>query len=348
MDVYNLHPIGRSPLERSTNEDHHSSAMPDSVGRIDPTPITLTCTDEIKSLPIHDPSYDWFIKFSDLKVLRDKLADVLDEAGRLKEANSVRYCGEDFVVYEASCCGDTIAHPMSCGHRLCPVCMIRRSTKLSSRVNKFIVKMKKPKHIVLTVENVSNIDKAYFSWLRHCFVKLRHRRIFDKCIGGFYSIETTYNSEKKNWHVHIHVVADVHIHVVADIPYIPKQELVDEWNDITESSFIVDIKEISGKGQSPLEAAREVAKYVVKPGEFLQNPSLVDEYLKAVKGARLVSFFGEYYHVVLNEDEEEEVYLPECNCGRNAWGRLDAFYCIDDIFRDTNGFYRLKYDCGYG
>ncbi|MDQ1252583.1 MAG: hypothetical protein QG646_1704, partial [Euryarchaeota archaeon] len=231
----------------------------------------------LKSKPVRDESLDWSQKFDELRDQREKLADVLSEAGRYKEARNVRNCGESFLAYKANCCGDTLARPMSCGHRLCPVCMVRRSAKLAVKVEKFIIKMKRPKHIVLTDKNVSKIDKAYFSKLRRCFVKLRHRDVFKKCAGGFYSIETTYNSVLKSWHVHIHVV--------ADMTYVPKQELVDEWNDITEGSFIVDIHEIGSSGQSPQKASRELAKYVVKPGDFLQDSSLVDEYLKAVKGS---------------------------------------------------------------
>ena len=286
----------------------------------------------LKSKPIRDPVPDWFKRFGELRDRREKLADVLFEAGRYKEAKNVRNCGESFIAFKAFCCGDTLARPMSCGHRLCPVCMIRRSAKLAVKVEKFILKMREPKHIVLTAENVPSINKAYFSELRLAFVKLRHRDIFNKCIGGFYSIETTYNSKLKSWHVHIHIVADV--------PFIPKQELSNAWNSITEGSFVVDIKQI-GKEQTPQEASKEVAKYVVKPGDFLQDPRLVDEYLKAVKGSRLVSTFGKYYRMVLDDDEDEGG-LPDCWCGTNDWRRLNVFYGIADVFKDIQGFYRLK------
>ncbi|MDQ1252577.1 MAG: Replication protein, partial [Euryarchaeota archaeon] len=95
------------------------------------------------------------------------------------------------------------------------------------------------------------------------------------------------------------------------------------------------------KGQSPQKASKELAKYVVKPGDFLQDPSLVDEYLKAVKGSRLVSTFGVYYNMVL-DDDDDDCCLPDCWCGKNEWRRLDVFYSIADVFKDTQGFYRMR------
>jgi hypothetical protein len=311
----------------------------------------LTCNNKIKSFPIRDESSDWLQKHEELREQRIKIADVLYKARRLKEANAIRHCGENFVAYVADCCGDNFAQPASCGHRLCPVCMRRRSAKLSSRLEKIIsgaffkwkektgkkvvekiefIKMKNPKHIVLTLENVPKLNRFYFKRIRRYFEKLRHRNIFDKCIGGFYSVETTYNDKEKNWHVHLHVI--------ADIPYIPQRELSATWKDIT-GSYIVHIKQIGSSGQSAMEASKEIAKYVVKPGEFMGDPDLINEYLDAVKGLRLVSTFGYYYGKELIEDDENK---PDCECGKNQWRKLEGFYSIDFVFKDTACFYRLR------
>ena len=158
----------------------------------------------------------------------------------------------------------------------------------------------------------------YFKRIRGYFEKLRHRDIFSNCIGGFYSIETTYNDKEKTWHVHLHVVADV--------PYIPQKELSEAWKDIT-GSYVVHIRQIGVGNQSVMEASKEIAKYVVKPGEFMGDPNLISEYLDAVKGLRLVSTFGKYYNMVL--DDEDDGGLPDCWCGKNEWCKLDGFYPID-------------------
>jgi len=304
-----------------------------------------------KSKPIRDESLDWLQKHEELRNQRIKVADILYKAGRLNEANNVRHCGENFVVSVAECCGDNFAQPVNCGHRLCPVCMRRRSAKLSNRLEKVIsggffkwkekingekvekiefIRMKNPKHIVLTLKNVPKLSEFCYKRLIGYFEKLRHRKIFDNCIGGFRSIETTYNDKEKNWHVHLHAV--------VDIPYIPQRELSNAWKDIT-GSYIVHIKQIGGNGQSAMEASKEIAKYVAKPGEFMNDANLINEYLDAVKGLRLVSTFGYYYGKELIEDDENR---PNCNCGKNQWCKLDGFYPIDIIFKDTMGFYRLR------
>lgn len=304
------------------------------------------------SVPIprerHSINTAWQAQNEMLKEDREKIADILLEAGRYKEEKKVRYCGEDVIAYKADCCGDTVAYPLSCGHRLCPVCMRRRSARLSAKVMNFIegafflvpvkgekgkrkrqyIKMKNPVFITLTEKNVLTIDKKYFSGLRRRVTKLRHRDIFDKCEGGFYGIETTYNSDTKTWHVHVHMIVDTE--------YIPQAELSEAWEDITGGSYIVDIRKINNAEK----AGKEVAKYIVKPGEFLQDPELVNEFLNAVKGARLVSTFGKYHNIQF--EDEDDCGLPDCSCGLNEWHRLDNFFSIGNVYKDIKGFYRLK------
>lgn len=307
----------------------------------------------LPSVPIprerHSVNTEWQAQNETLKEEREKIADVLFEAGRYEESRKVRYCGEDVIVYKASCCGDTVAYPMSCGHRLCPVCMRRRSAELADKVVKFIegawfrvpvkgekgkkkrevVRMKHPVFITLTKKNISKLTKKVYSDFRADITKLRHRDIFAKCEGGFYGIETTehYDSETHNWHVHAHMIADT--------PFIKQSELSEAWHDITDDSYIVDIREI----KDPEKAGIEVAKYIVKPGNFLQDPKLVDEFLNAVKGTRFVSTFGKYHGIELDEDEGG---FPDCSCKRNKWRRLDKFFSIGSVYKDIKGFYRLK------
>lgn len=284
-------------------------------------------------VPIRVEDPDWKENRARLLEAQERIAVVLDEAGRCDEASKVRGCCQEFRVYKALCCGDTLAFPCSCGHRLCPVCMQRRSAVLSDRIlNEILPGMDHPVHIILTVKNVSQINKEFFSWLRSCFTKLRHREIFENVIGGGYSIETTYNDEAKTWHVHLHVLADV--------GWISQQELSEEWKDIT-GSPVVWIKAVGyGKDQAPEDAAKEIAKYVVKPGEFLDDPALVDEYLKAVKRMRLWQTFGASLGV---KPEDEGFEWPDCWCGENSWHPV-GFFPLAVIFKDEEGYYRRRSD----
>jgi hypothetical protein len=306
------------------------------------------------SVPIprerHSVNTEWQAQNETLKEERERIADILLEAGRYEESRKVRYCGEDVIAYKASCCGDTVAYPMSCGHRLCPVCMRRRSARLATKVMNLIeggfflvpvkgekgkkkrqyIKMKHPVLITLTKKNIPKLTKKVYSDFRRDITKLRHRDIFDKCEGGFYGIETTetYDFETHTWHVHAHMIADT--------KFIPQGMLSEAWRDITGDSYIVDIRVI----KDAEKAGKEVAKYIVKPGDFLQDPKLVDEFLNAVKGARLISTFGKYHNIKF--EDEDDCGLPDCSCKKNKWRRLDKFFSIGSVYKDIKGFYRLK------
>jgi len=149
--------------------------------------------------------------------------------------------------------------------------------------------------------------------------------------GGGYAIETTYNAEAGTWHVHMHILADV--------GWIPQAELSAAWEDITGSPVVwINAVGSGGDSQTPEEAAREIAKYIVKPGEFLDEPALVDEYLKAVKRMRLWQTFGASLGV---KREDEGFEWPDCWCGENRWQYVGDFL-LCDIFRDEEGYYRRR------
>lgn len=287
------------------------------------------------SRPERDEDPDWERDKDKFAEARENLASMLDKAGRWEEASRVRNCCCEFRVYMALCCGDTLAFPYSCGHRLCPVCMRRRSAVLSERILKDILpRMVHPVHIILTVKNVEHVDKSYFSWLRSCFTKLRHRILFENVTGGGYTIETTYNSEAETWHVHLHVLADV--------GWIPQEELSAAWEDIT-GSPVVWITEVRLGGgadsETPEKAAKEIAKYIVKPGRFLNDAALVDEYLTAVKGMRLFQTFGKF----LGSKVKKIFEWPFCWCGQGYW-RYVGDFLLCDIFREDSkkGYYRRR------
>ena len=280
--------------------------------------------------PEHKEGITWGRDRERLVEGQKRISAVLESAGRKKEAMSVLGCCQQFRVYKALCCGDTVAFPYSCGHRLCPVCMRRRSAFLSERVRDILSKMSHPVHIVLTVKNVKHIDKAYFTWLRGCFTKLRHRRLFDGMRGGGYTIETTYNSRAGSWHVHLHILADVN--------WISQRELSSTWESIT-GSPVVWIRAVGCRGGQTLEkAVREIAKYIVKPGDFLNEPDLVNEYLAAVKSMRLFQVFGDFLGM---GSDVEGFEWPECWCGVKRWLYVGD-YPLEDIFKGEEGFFRYR------
>ncbi len=407
------------------------SSFPDSLFPVPDSLPNSEIPDSVSSaVPKHEVDTKWESKRDELKEEREKLADVLLEAGRYEESKHVRYCGEDFIAFKADCCGDTVARPMSCGHRLCPSCMRRVSAESAEKVEQLIYYMENPKHWIITFKNMSHIDKETYQKIDKCMKDMIHRKVFvENVVGGFFRVETTENEEDITWHPHIHSVLDA--------KYIPIEEFKEAWRQVTkivmgEEAFEIRYRIIDKSGsllkgkatkyvQSVDEAIREISKYVVKPGKFLEDPKLVNEYLEAVAGQRLLTTFGNCYQSVLfrvplslsnvldmspskledipfelkeafeakkiellstafvtvmeqgsywiiingrdkyrirdncNKEEskrklnvsrmvladEGESKLPNCKCKRNEWIR-QGFVSVDRVFRDTEGYYRLK------
>ena len=119
-------------------------------------------------------------------------------------------CGKEWIGYRASCCGDktpSIAVPIGCNHRLCPLCAWHRSQRARVRIKTIFDRLTHPVMITLTVPNPKKISKHTFTMFRQR-VRAWIAQWNELCKGGVYSIETTYNRTLKTWHIHAHVLAD--------------------------------------------------------------------------------------------------------------------------------------------
>jgi hypothetical protein len=122
----------------------------------------------------------------------------------------IRNCRTQWIGYGAACCGDktgTIAVPIGCKHRLCPLCAWDRSKNARLRIKRLFDRLTHPVLITLTIPNKDSIRKHDFTLFRQRVRKFlaQHRDV----LGGVYSIETTYNRQEKSWHIHAHVLADL-------------------------------------------------------------------------------------------------------------------------------------------
>lgn len=175
--------------------------------------------------------------------------------------------------------------------------------------------MKSPKMLTLTVKNVKNIDSEYFKWVRGCLSKLRRRKCFKDVLGGVYSIETTYNKKRGDWHVHIHCLIDSKEFLNRDL-------LIEAWKKITEGSWGIDIR------LADRDALQEVLKYECKLADFASDESLVNEYLSAVKNARLFHSFGNVF------DYEKEIDV-ELKLEDKGYDKIDAANAVETV-REEN------------
>lgn len=226
--------------------------------------------------------------------LQRKVIRALRMVGRDKEAENIKKCGKVFTLYQEKKSSLVRSIPYHCGHRFCQRCQKRRVAKFWKRIESAFKAMKQPKMLTLTVKNVPNIDSDYFKYVRGCLSKLRRRKCFKQVLGGVYSIETTYNKKRKDWHVHIHALIDSET-------FINRDDLVEAWKKITSDSWGVDIRLVDQN------ALKEVLKYECKLADFVGDSALIDEYLVAVKNARLFHSFGNVFDFENEIDVVEEL-----------------------------------------
>lgn len=98
---------------------------------------------------------------------------------------------------------------------------------------------------------------------------------------------------------------NVHLHVLYWGRFVPQQQLVDVWRELTGDSYVIDIRELRGSWR---DAVREVTKYVTKVAQIsnwsrsrdvdpcVPEMLLVDVF-EALKGRRRIATYGIFYNV---------------------------------------------------
>jgi len=158
--------------------------------------------------------------------------------------------------------------------------------------------IKRPKLLTLTLRNVPTLTREFIRGLRRSVTKLFHRKWYRERIrGGLQTIEIV--NRGKGWHVHMHVLLD------AD--YLPQKKIAKDWQEITNGSFMVDIREAG--------TVKEGLKYCLK---YLSKAPVLsaheEEYRDVVKGLRLVQPFGSLYGDLVMR--LPSVPCPECGSVR--------------------------------
>jgi hypothetical protein len=135
------------------------------------------------------------------------------------------------------------------------------------------------------------LDRLY-----DAFKDLRRLSLWSAAVtGGAAFCEVTRSTSSATWHVHLHVIAHAR--------FIPKESLSQAWRAVTGDSFIVDIQKAVGA-----KASHYVTKYVTKAltGSILHDPVLLDEFVLAMKGRRLMVCFGTWYNAKGDEEITSE------------------------------------------
>jgi hypothetical protein len=267
--------------------------------------------------------------------LNDILVGSLEEVGRYEESDRVKGCFYEFEEYESICGHESRLLPFKCHNRLCSFCSEERAKRMRERVQVALERCENPKMLTLTFKSVDHISRGYVDYMLECFRKLRRRKFFKgKVKGGVYCFEFTYNPQH-GYHPHIHCLIDA--------GFIDQKEISEVWYEITKDSYVVDIREANNN------ALEEVVKYLCKNASFVQNPSVVDEFLNATEHQRLIQTFGSFHNFddaeAFFEDDETkdkgDFWTCGCGCsvGQENWEHRETKVKAEDVRIDKRGRY---------
>ena len=170
----------------------------------------------------------------------------------------------------------------ACRLRWCPICAESRQNYIRHQVQEWFQTARHPKFLTLTIKHsqqdlISQIDKIY-----DCWRKMRKNPFFSKnCTGGIWFFQICRNSQRAEWHPHIHAIITGN--------YMNYRLLREIWLEYTGDSHIVDIKVI----RDPKIIGEYVARYAARPLKLAGIPFKEGiEAMTALYGRRIAGSWG--------------------------------------------------------
>lgn len=278
------------------------------------------------------------------KELSLKLSDSYKRLGEEFKSKSLRVhdCGS-YLEFKKFSNNSLVLHSANfCKVRLCPMCAWRRSLKIFGQVSRVMDQIDTKDFgflfLTLTVKNCSPESlKRTINDILSAFKKMTNRRRFKKSILGFFrGLEVTHNLEMNEFHPHIHCVLLVDKSYFKTSLYLKHDDWVDMWKSCLGVEYrpVVDIRKFRASNEKAIKkSVAEVAKYTVKPGDYIfKDLNVMDETVRILDIAlfrkRLTAFGGIFkeIHRRLNLDDEQDGDL--INTDINVDLRDDLDYII--------------------
>lgn len=279
----------------------------------------------------------------------DYIVQRRDAQGKLKyrpEIKALRDCGS-FLIFRHYIRPDVYKLVGGCSckrHLLCPLCAIRRAARsIAVAKERLDAVMQSGPYdaffVTFTVKNgpdlqerFNHLMKSYQKLLQKRRDSLKVRAQSDTCYkiveGGFASAEVTYNKAINDFHPHIHsmILVPAGSLPVVDMDIKGKRvkvspefhrRLVDEWQELTGDSYIVDVRKIEWNNKDVddiMSALVECFKYALKVAisedDTDEDIDILVRCYDVLKGRRLQSSFGVLYGLKLEEQTSDDL-LPE-------------------------------------
>jgi hypothetical protein len=240
---------------------------------------------------------------------KNAVASKLRSIGEVDRARMLEDCHSTFTVGVCLGCSTVSKFPNRCDKFYCPECQPRLGKERQRQIEWWTHTLRQPKHVVLTMQNVSDLSAAHVDELRRSFTKLRRRKFARNWTGGFYSIEVT--NEGKGWHLHLHALIEA--------KWIDSADLALAWHSATNGfGRIVKVRDVRDRSY-----LAEVTKYVAKGSQLAAwAPTDIITFINALEGKRTFGVFGDLYGA-RTEFAEFIATLKsaktKCDCGCNQF-----------------------------
>lgn len=217
-----------------------------------------------------------------------------------------------------------------CHDRFCRPCANERARCIAANVHRHVGE-RRHRFVTLTVRSTDRPLRNSLDHLYACFRRLRQTRWWrDRVRGGAAFCELAYNTDRAQWHPHLHLL--------IDSDWLDQSQLSGAWHHVTGDSFVVDVRLV----RQSVHAVRYVTKYASKPlpNKIHNRPLVLDQAVGALVGRRLILTFGTWRGFRLHEVDDSTPWVAICSltalvAARDAhepWA-LSLWPSVQELFR---------------
>lgn len=223
----------------------------------------------------------------------------------------------------------------SCRLRWCPLCSRARTNYIRHEVQEWFQTANYPKFLTVTVKHTQQSLTDQINHIYGSFQKFRKDKYVKKhCTGGIWFFQLCYNSERGEWHPHIHSI------VTGD--YMPYKKLRSLWKHYTKDSEILDIRPV----RDPKVVGSYVARYAARPCQLSSLPrNEAIEAMTAMHGRRMAGSWGSARCISFRPrripDPENWEYL-------GSWGVVNGLGSSDERAKAILKAYYCNLELGEG
>jgi Replication protein len=218
----------------------------------------------------------------------------------------------------------------SCSVRVCPHCAHRRGEILGARFQGYAATKDNLRYVVLSERNSKTYAEGrellLASWQR-----LRRSVGWKRKVKGcIVAEEVTYNAEEKTWHPHLNILMEGE--------FFPVEELRQAWFKASEGRG-----EVVWITKANAGTVFELIKYVAKVTDLLERPEVLDEFLTAIKGRRLLRTYGVCRSMQIADEDDPSEEGEKCpDCGSKCVIDLGFVNAKQISFDFEKGVFRVK------